>query len=325
VLRALGLAAAWAASASSAQPLTQGLESCVAAIERQRYEPNEGEYLRGADTCPELAAAVGQSGWSEALHGVAAENLSAQALVSLAELASSYDATADAASVGVDSLDAVLESIREPDLRVEISLWDQFRRWLRELLGFGREGGATWLGEWLEKLTIPAELAVIIVIGIGILLLLITLGIVFNELKEAGAFGRRATKASLPDGGAALADDELRVRSIDDVRRAPVARQPGLLLVLVVETLRRYVPIAPSRTHRDLMAAAEALRATERDPYTRVVSSAERATFGGWTPAPDDMEPLLASGASLLTSLAEAGDDNAGASSPGSADSKGAA
>lgn len=302
LLRALGFAGAWVACAALAQPTTEGVDECAAAIERQRYEQDAEEYLRAGETCPALTAAIAGSVWNEALLGSSAEDLSAQALVSLAELALAYEATTNASGIGVDSLDAVLASIREPDIAVEISLWSRFMSWLRELLGFGREGGSNWLAEWLQSIAIPGQVALAIVIAIGIGLLLVTIGIIVNELKEAGVLGRRAAKAALPEG-AAFADDAPRVSSIDDVRRAPLARQPGLLLMLIVDALRRYVPIAPSTTHRDLMTATSALRATQREPYARVVTSAERATFGGWTPAPDDLEPLLASGESLLASL----------------------
>lgn len=313
-LRALGFAAAWVAGAALAQPSVESLAECAAAIER--FEQDASEYPRARETCPALVDAVG-SAWIEAVHGASEETLSAQALVSLAELALAYEAATNASDIDVDSLDAVLASIREPDIAVEVSLFRRFMRWLRELFGFGSEGDGNWLLEWLESIAIPREVVLGIVIAILVVALILTLGIVVNELREAGVFGRRTPRANQTEGATLADDDQAPVRSIDDVRRAPLARQPGLLLVLVVNALRRYVPIAPSRTHRDLMTAASALSDQEREPFARVVTSAERATFGTWTPAPSELEPLLASGEALLTSLTAAPDDGAERSGAG--------
>jgi hypothetical protein len=95
-----------------------------------------------------------------------------------------------------------------------------------------------------------------------------------------------------------------------DVRRAPLARRPGLLFALLVAQLRRRsaAAIGDSLTHRELLGVAGTLGAAEGETFRTVVEAAERATFGGWRPAEAEMESLLARGEMLLERWAAAED-----------------
>jgi hypothetical protein len=304
---------------SFAQPVPEtALAECRGAIERQRFAPSPAEDASeevlelppsAAELCPAATRAIAASDWGRALYLRETDDLDPEDLVVLAELAASYESTGPAPSgIRVDTLDAVLAAMRTPEVPVEISLWERFFRWLDSVLGGEEEESSSWLEDWLSQLSIPERILRIVVIAVGVVFAVATLVLVINELRAAGVLRRRSTEAAR--GVSALSDGPL-VRSLADVRRAPLARQPGLLLVLVLDRLRRRVPIAASRTHRDLLATAAALSPVQRAPFARVVAGAERATFGGWTPGAADVESLLSSGEELLEGLA--GDEAASA------------
>ncbi len=301
------------------QPLPAGVDECLARIDEQRRaEPQTQD--RGAaavepagppllgDVCPELADAINEGAWGEALVDIWAENLSTNAFEELARLVARYEQPPAIAAqpLSVEALDDALAALelREPDQN--LSVWDRVQRWYDEHFGARETSAGRWIEDWLGHLSLPERFVRYLLIALGAVLVMATLAIVVNELRIAGVLAGGALRKYSP-----LADrdseDETRVRDFDDIARAPLARRPALLLLLVVERLkaRAAVSLRDSLTHRELVSAAGDLSADQSDALRTVARAAERATFGDWQPAEREVDDVVARGRALVASLAQ--------------------
>jgi hypothetical protein len=301
----LAWAAVGAAAPAHAQWLPPGTADCVAAIERAVQTAREdAEPLLLGDVCPQIAALLNDRGLTETLLATDAHYVPADAFVTLAQLAPAYDAPPATADLSLDALDAVLEEVTSTTAPPQLSLWDRALRWLNERFGRGGELDTEWLEAWLQNLSIPERWLRYLVVVLGIVLVIATAGIVVSELRAAGVFARARARAHFAGAGEPLFDGAPHALTLDDVRRAPPARQPALLLALVLARLRRTAPIAASLTHREVAAAGRALVVEPQRPaFAAVVAAAERATFGGWHPHERELQPVLDSAAAVLHSL----------------------
>ncbi len=199
---------------------------------------------------------------------------------------------------------AALE-LREPE--TQLSLWERVQKWLDERLG-SRDGGAgRWIDDWLGNLSVPERFVRYFLIVLGVLLVAATAAVIVNELRIAGVLAGGALRKYSPLA-ARDADGAAAVRDFDDIARAPVARRPALLLLLVIERLRARAKTAPLRdsfTHRELVAAADDLSVEQSAALRAVAGAAERATFGDWRPEERDVDDVVARGRSLVASLSE--------------------
>jgi hypothetical protein len=307
---ALATAAALAAAASGgAQPLPDGVGECLVRIEQQRAagEPDDDEVgpRRLGDACPELADAIDAGAWGEGLVDVSAAGLSTAAFAELARLVASYEQAPPAgAQISAGSLDDALAALELREPEAQESLWQRVRKWLDERLG-SRDGAAgRWIDDWLGNLSVPERVVRYLLIVLGAALVLATAAVIVNELRIAGVLAGGALRKYAPRA-ARGADDEVRARTFDDVARAPLARRPALLLMLVLERLRARAkaPLRDSLTHRELVAAAEGLNAEQSDALRAVAGAAERATFGEWRPEEHAVEDVVARGRALVASL----------------------
>ncbi len=306
---ALSAAALYGACAGAcvAQPLPSGMEGCRAAI--RSYVPDDEHRQRHVelgDVCPDFATALAQSPWNDTLT-VAPSQLWPEQLAQLGRVAARYAAPASA-RVGLDSLDAALREVQAQVPPPQLSLWQRLRNWLDARLGGRKDDTGTpgWLTKWLEGLSFSERWVSLLVLALGVTVVAATVAIVANELRVAGVLGRGAIRARAAHGPAEPVRPLREVRTLAQLRAAPVARQPALLLALVLRELRRRRAIAvrDSATHRELKSAAAALSETERGAFGDVAVAAERSTFGGWQPQADEAAALVAEGEALLTSLA---------------------
>jgi len=312
-------AALGVASVSLAQtpPLPAGVAACLAQIQARRAEPPRpqddgadapaGPALLG-DVCPELAAALDEGAWGEALVDVRAEGLSTNAFEELARLVARYEQPPSVReSLSADSLAAALAALelREPDL--QLSLWDRIQNWYDEHFGSGGSETGRWIQDWLSNLSVPELFVRYLVLALGVALVVATVVIVVNELRIAGVLAGGALRKYSPLAARA-AEHEPRVHDFDDIVRAPLARRPALLLLLVLDRLklRAATALRDSLTHRELAAAAGGLSAEQSDALRTVADAAERVTFGDWRPEPRDVDEVVARGRALVASLAAA-------------------
>jgi hypothetical protein len=321
---AAAVAAFGAAATCFAQPLPAGVDECLARIAQQRVAelpavgPDDaaaGELTgppRLGDVCPELALAINEGAWGEALVDASAEDLSWSAFEELARLVASYERPAQppGQALSPESLDDVLAALELREPETELTLWQRIRKWFDEQLGSRDSRAGRWIEDWLGNLSVPERVVRLLLIVLGAVLVIATAAVVVNELRIAGVLAGGALRKYSPLARAAT--NEARVSDFDDIARAPLARRPGLLLLLVLDRLRARgkAPLRDSLTHRELVAAAHGLSVEQSDALRTVATAAEHATFGGWRPDERDVDDVVARGRALVASLAdERGDE----------------
>jgi hypothetical protein len=141
---------------------------------------------------------------------------------------------------------------------------------------------------------------------LGITVVIAALVVLVNELRVSGVFGGGSERARVRGGTAYVPAWAKRAPlTLEGVRRAPAARQPALLLEMLVERLRARFgdAVRDSLTHRELADAAGALGVQSRGELDAVASAAERVTFAGWQPEPPDVETVISKGKAVLDEL----------------------
>ena len=304
--------AAVGAMSSRAGPLPPGADDCVAkinalhapdadaAVERNRRPPTLGE------VCPDVAAALAESPWGEALAGIAPDDLETSAFVELATLVAGYERPTGGAERRAPPDSAALNDVLA-ELKLEkpaaLTIWQRIQQWYDERFGASSDEARGWLETLLRRFAPSEKWVGYLVIMLGIVLVAATIAIVHNELRVAGVFRGGMLRKYSPLGQSSESEPE-KPRDFDDVARAPLARRPVLLLALVLERLRArgVLPLRDSLTHRELLRAAR-LSAQQSVAFGAVLDAAERVTFADWRPAEPDVAPVLARGRELLSSL----------------------
>lgn len=302
---ALAALVAIGAAPASAQSLPPGVEDCVALIKQDRAADADAEPAVLGDVCPELAAAIDDGPWGEALAQVWADEMSPTAFLELTELVTAYEQPAATAfaprSESLDESIAALNLKKPPGL----TIWQRIQRWFDEQFGSPGEDTESWLQKWLEHLSLSELVVRYLMVVLGIVLVVATVIVVVNELRVAGVLAGGVLRKYAPLDPSAREPAEAPPRDFEDVARAPLARRPVLLLALVLERLRGRgrVPLRDSLTHRELLGAAAGLSGEQSAAFGVVVGAAERVTFGDWRPEERDVEGIVASGRTLLASL----------------------
>ncbi len=316
-LLAASLVAAFAAvgaSSARAEPLPAGADDCVAkikalrapdaaaAVERNRSSPTLGE------VCPDYAAALEETSWGDALAGVSPEDLETSAFLELTALVDGYEhppgGAESPASPSAAALDDVLAELKL-EKPAALTIWQRIQQWYEEHFGATDDAARGWLETWLQRFAPSEKWVAYFVIVLGLVLVAVTIAIVHNELRVAGVFRGGVLRKYSPLGASSEAE-AAEPRDFDDVATAPLARRPVLLLALVLERLRArgVLPLRDSLTHRELLGAAR-LSAPQSAAFGAVLAAAERVTFADWRPAEEEIDPVLARGRELLSSLPE--------------------
>lgn len=259
--------------------------------------------LRAADAppqlaavCPAFAAALGENAWAETLAYAGAGALDSNQLRDLIALSDSYDRAAPSGSLDASRLDAIVSELAPFEAPPALSLWDRALRWLEERLG----GGASErLADWLRGLSLPPAWRRALVLSVAALLVATVAYIVVNELRHARLRYRALSDGANGASGSRAQDDG--ASSFGELERAAPARQPALLLALILRRLRLGgAPVPASCTHRELAGAVDGLAEDARASLAAISGAAERVAFGGWRPGARDVEPVLARGRELL-------------------------
>ena len=312
---AASLVAAFAAVGASsvlAQALPPGVDDCLAKIEALRapdaaaaVERNRGSPTLG-EVCPEVAAALAENPWGQALAGVSPDDLETSAFVDLTKLVAAYARRPGGAERSqlpdAAALDDVLAELKLEKPAAQ-TIWQRIQQWYEEHFGANGDEARGWLEKWLQRFAPSERWVSYFVIVLGIVLVAATIAIVHNELRVAGVFRGGVLRKYSPLGRSSESGPE-RPRDFDDVAHAPLARRPVLLLMLVLERLRArgVLPSRDSLTHRELLRAAR-LSAPQSAAFGVVLDAAERVTFADWRPAVEEVDPVLARGRELLSSL----------------------
>ena len=307
--------AALAASSALAGPLPSGVDDCLAKIKAPRAPDAEASARQRADltpaptlgeACPDVAAALADNPWGEALAGVSSDDLETGAFVDLTALVARYERPpADVERPSPPRAAALDDALAE--LRLEkpaaLSIWQRIQQWYDEHFGANGDEARGWLEKWLQRFAPSASVVSYFVIALGIVLVAVTIAIVHNELRVAGVFRGGVLRKYQPLGRSSDTAPEPPA-DFADLARAPLARRPVLLLALVLQRLRArgVLPSRDSLTHRELLQAAR-LSAPQSAAFGAVLDAAERVTFADWRPAAEQVEPVVARGRELLSSL----------------------
>jgi hypothetical protein len=311
--RALIAAVVFAAAArhGGAQELPSGVDECLAKLDEQRYsaaQPEASEPRRLGNICPDLAASLDGGIWGPALIDGSSENLLPDEFRALVSLVRRYASQPQRRPISTAALDDAVAGVETDEVPPPLSLWEQAMQWLQAHLGSDEPESPGWLERWLKGVSLPERVTRYIVFAVAVLLVAATAAIVWNELRAVGAFGRSAVRRVRTGGLYASSEDsDAEPRTLGDVRRAPAARQPVLLLRLVVDRLKPRLRLTDSLTHRELVRASEAsLTEAQVGSLRCVATAAERVTYGDWRPNEHDVEPILADGDALIGSLDDA-------------------
>lgn len=299
-----------------AQSLPDGADACLAALEAPAIADEAGAATIG-EACPDFAAALADNIWGELLPADGVSTLGAAALSDLTTLAGRYAGTPAGEVSAAGDLDAVVAQLRPFEPLAQPSLWERLfawiGRWLDESTG---ETGDRFV-EWLRNLVIPEQWNDVAVWAFALLALATVAVVVANEIRHAGVLraGRRSAPGAGPGKGPhTRSGHALRLA---DLARLPPREQPPALLALVVDRLRARDPgaVRDSSTHREIAArfasaqaragahGESAAGARHAEALAAVAGAAERVTFAGWVPQPQELEPVLASGRDLLAAL----------------------
>jgi hypothetical protein len=305
--------AAVGASSALAQALPPGVDDCVAKIKALRASDAEAavERNRGSPTlgevCPDIAAALAENPWGEALAGVSPDDLETYGFVELTTLVASYERPPGGAERPAPPSAAALDdALAELTLEkpATLTIWQRIQEWYEEHFGASGDEARGRLETWLQRFAPSEKWVRYFVVLLGIALVAVTIAIVHNELRVAGVLGRGVLRKYSPLAPSPPGSEPARVRDFDDITRAPLARRPVLLLALVLERLRARggQSFRESLTHRELLGAAR-LSAQQSAAFGAVLDAAERVTFADWRPAEPEVDPVLARGRELLSSL----------------------
>jgi len=229
---------------------------------------------------------------------------------SLADLHQQIDReSAQHAPKGIDTsgVAAALASLGT-DVSAKVSWWDRVREWLRSRLQTGQDGESSWFFRWIDELARYDTALRIAAYSLFALIVLAAAFIVVNELRAAGVFGRRARTGAMPRDGTGLGARG-RVLTLDDLDRVDPLERPALLVALVVNALARSRDRVADTgaTHRELISRLPLGSEPQRGAFSHLIRCAERVRYAASPPSRADLDAAIASGRSLLESIAPRG------------------
>jgi hypothetical protein len=298
------LALVLVAGVAAGQGLPAGASACVGAL-AAADRAVEADALPGVvgDVCPDFLDALEASWWNASIPEDEAYFLERGGLESLIAAAETYTGRRTLALAPAE-LDAIVTGLEPFVTPPEPTIWEQLRDWFRGLFE-SENGERTWLGEWLESLTIPEAWERPILYVIAAIAVIAVLAILINELRLSGAFlGRQTRILRVIAGKSAIADQA--TPDFDAIHSAArLGDKVELLFGLIVGRLRQREPgrLSPALTHREIARTAGTLDASARNSLLDVAGAAERVTYADWQPDPDAWRSILTSGETLVAEL----------------------
>lgn len=288
------LLAAPAALGQSEDSARQVLDACIESIRPEVIGLEDME-----EACPGLEDAIAALGIAPLLPENQHDLLTRDGLINLRKLLDRYRQPPGREQVGVDSVQSVLESLREPaEVERSQSWYERFKRWLRETLDGKEQQANPWLRRWLDEHPVSEAVRLALFYGVMSLVVLLAILIVVNEVRAART-GRRKSKSVTPNAAGELAQSVPNVGSAAGADRLSAVLRK--LIATLLETGR--LQVAHSLTHRELMARARFDDSTQRESFQRVAQLAEREVFSGQALADDEVVDAIRLGRALDAQL----------------------
>ena len=297
VIVALALSGLPAAAQDAAR---DALVACVAYFDEDDRHEDDVPWSDIDEACPDLQSALESSEYAPWLPEAWRDHASLVTLDSLVELERLLEAEStrrEADTLDTASLSAVLQNLDRVEDSHRITWWDRFVDWLRErTLRRQGAGDASWLADWLNEL--GEHETFLRVLGYSLLgaIVLVALGIVVNEMKVAGVFGRSARRTEQVLQGAAVSP-----AAPSDGPTDRLASLIDRILAVLAQEHRGVLDVGA--THRELVRDVRLPRDDERATFVRLIDCAERVRYAAaWPPTPE-IDGALDGGARLLAAL----------------------
>jgi hypothetical protein len=250
--------------------------------------------------CPGLTTALENSGYLALLSTAERDALDVYGLSDLLAVDDWYQQE-EAPDVDVGTLGPILDSLRAEEPDRAPGLLERFQRWLRSLLERQQSDPDNWLSRWLDELDVSQTVVrTILLVAIG-LLLVMAIGVIYNELRAAGLLRKRP----VVQDDAVKAAAGLESADAADLDALSADRKASMLLRMLVATLVRSGRLRTERglTYRELSARANFDDAQQREAFRRVATLAERTVYGGREITAEEVEPVVAVARALDTQL----------------------
>jgi hypothetical protein len=253
--------------------------------------------------CPELLPALEKAPWRALLPralGERREEISAQSLRALSELVRhAKDAGSQRPAPARRMLDPVLAELGEQGQQ-GATRWERLKRWLKQKLEDRPDSNEPgWLEKWSRQLRTSEGVAqAITYVGYAMVVLLV-LFVIWQELRAAGLWSRRAARRKDP------AAEWRRRLMLADVLAAPLSERPGMLLRLLGEALARAqrLPAADGLTAGAIVRQANLDVDADRAALAQVARAAEQLRYAAQPPPDDAIEGSVSGARELLARL----------------------
>jgi hypothetical protein len=255
------------------------------------------------DECPGLEEAIERLGFMPLLSDKQRDQLDLNSLKELRALSYRYGGRAGNNSPGLDSLDSVLDEIKQQRAEQPLTLLQRFKRWLRSLWERQQASGDPWFTQWLSEHQLSSAVRQGLLIAVTVLIVLLALAVLINELRASGVLRKRQAAAA---EGTGFFDSALAASAGPmDLDAAAPGERPSLLLRMLVATLVKTGRLRTERslTHRELGVRARFDDPQQRECFERVAELAERVVYGHARLPREDLDSIVQAGRALNSSL----------------------
>ena len=140
--------------------------------------------------CPGLTRALEDAGYLPLLSTGERDVLDVYGLSDLLAVDDWYRQQ-EARDVDVGTLAPILDSLRAEEPERTPGLLERFQRWLRSLFERQQSDPDDWFSRWLDELDVSETVVrTILLVAIGLLLVMVV-GVIYNELRAAGLLRQR--------------------------------------------------------------------------------------------------------------------------------------
>lgn len=283
-----------------ANPIREALAACLQTLEA--LPPSDKPGLDLAKHCPGLTDQLNESPYGAWLpHEWSTGINSREQIAGLERLLSGAEQTSVQAEPDVSRVASVLEGMQRDEAARELSIWERIVKWAWARFQSQGDEAPPWLKDLFDRMKMsPGEAHLLSNVLLTLVVIVALLAIV-NELRAAGAFGKRGarSKNALALGAAAHGAAGLRLADVDG---APLRLQPSLLLELLLKALAREQVAASnsSLTHRELKSAVTVQGEEPRAEFDNLVGCAERSRYGETEPTEQELSSAVTAGRKLL-------------------------
>lgn len=288
------------ASDLPAPQLLQIVEQCIDGQFQAGEATSRGQSVDLRQTCPGLASARNHVLLSH-IQPPLADEISVSQLLDIRAILHSHTRTTEAdRNYAYTDLDTLLQATYVPreEFKPDPTIWQRFIEWLRDLLTPEDAEPPAWLKGFLDSIELPeADTVVLFLKGAVALLVLLTLLMIFNELRAANVLAawrhiRRQRKAHSDQPGFVLQDKNL---SLDQISRLPDKQFAGKLLLRTLRQLmeRRILPSRLSLTNRELLKQLPPEKNALLADLHRLIDASEAGLYGDRTLDPQQRQQML--------------------------------